>query len=403
MSLKNTNLAERITIAVMLSGSIFTGLIFVSLSPVLPALAEHFKGGEDGVLLAQWVMTFPSVGLIIGGLAGGWLSERFRTSRVLAAGLLLYGIAGTAGLYVDTPALLLGSRFLLGVAGCFITLATTALITERFSESQRPRMFGYKYAIGSGISIGGILVAGLMADQFGWRSPFALYAVGFLALLLLQLAGGWPKDTVRVAPDPASSSGGGFRLLAPLWPVFLTIIVFGIVMMMVSTQVPFLLQEIDSAAPVQIAWAVGSAAVGSVLGGLSFGAIDRVLKRRTFLLIVLLWCLGLGSLGLSQALIQAALGCALCGFAAGLFIPNMLTALVEKAHESVRNRAIGLLYSAIFIGDFINPPAIAPLTAALGRHGAFLAVAGLCGLVFVTLMVVTCVSPGQKPRRSSTG
>ena len=70
-------------IAVMLTGAMFSGLIFVAVGPVLPMLASHFGGGNQGAALAQWTMTVPSVGLVFGGLFGGWIFDRFGPRQVL--------------------------------------------------------------------------------------------------------------------------------------------------------------------------------------------------------------------------------------------------------------------------------------------------------------------------------
>lgn len=65
--------------AVMLAGPPLMALTFSSIAPVLPAIGHHFSTlhsfSGDGATFAQWVMTAPAIGLMLGG-ASWWYSAR---------------------------------------------------------------------------------------------------------------------------------------------------------------------------------------------------------------------------------------------------------------------------------------------------------------------------------------
>jgi hypothetical protein len=61
--------------------------------------------------------------------------------------------------------------------------------------------------------------------------------------------------------------------------------------------------------------------------------------------------------------------------------------VLDRAAAAVRSRALGLAYSAVFLGDFLNPFVIAPISAALGLAGAFRTIAALLCVVLVATLL----------------
>jgi len=68
------------------------------------------------------------------------------------------------------------------------------------------------------------------------------------------------------------------------------------------------------------------------------------------------------------------LGFAVMGIGAGLIEATSALLILSRAPERLRARAVGLLLSAVFLGQFLNPLIVDPLRTSLGIHGAFLAV-----------------------------
>jgi dipeptide/tripeptide permease len=71
------------------------------------------------------------------------------------------------------------------------------------------------------------------------------------------------------------------------------------------------------------------------------------------------------------------LGCCLTGLGGGLLNVYFPVLLMELAPPAVRSRAVGLLYTVQFLGDFVNPFAIYPLRLLFGIEGAFVAIGAL--------------------------
>jgi MFS family permease len=77
----------------------------------------------------------------------------------------------------------------------------------------------------------------------------------------------------------------------------------------------------------------------------------------------------------------------LVGIGSGFNTPLMTTAVMSAVPLSASANAVGLAMGSLFLGQFLHPPALTPLRAAFGLHGAFLWMGGL-SLVVAVLAVL---------------
>jgi MFS family permease len=125
------------------------------------------------------------------------LADRLGKAKVLIIALAIFTIAGTAGFLTDSFALLLASRFILGVGLAGISLTATALIGEYYGGMQRSKVIGYQTAA---TGVGTLLmetVGGALAD-IGCNYPFLIYLIGapIIAFGLLSV-----RDSSRIVRD----------------------------------------------------------------------------------------------------------------------------------------------------------------------------------------------------------
>lgn len=378
-----------LSLAVLLCGSISAGLVFVALIPVLPLLAVEYGGaGGGGELFAQSVMTMPAIGLIVGGFTSALMIRTLGAALLLVIGLGLVGACGLAAMEIEQGPVLLASRLLLGLAASMVTIATTALISNRFADATRARMLGIKGALGAVGSVIGIMISGWLGDIGGWRLPNLLYlfAWGLLALALLTI------PLQRPAAATSARTGGAVETMRLLWPIYLMVVGFGVVLMMTNTQLSFLLAEIGITRPTEASRILVISSISSAIGGFALGSIRlRIGAGRVLPLCFACWGVGLLLLGSAHSIPPAVVGSFLAGLAGGMFVPNMVATLANTAPPALRDRAIAILYSAIFLGDFLNPLIIRPISEALTRHGAFALVGAIC-------IVATIVALARRPR-----
>lgn len=375
----------------MLSGNILTALVFTLLAPVLPDIAAHFGTG-NGAFVAQMVMTMPGAGIIVGGIAGGLLVVRVGIRPALFGGLALFGVAGAAPLYIDAAPGLLVSRFVLGLAAATVQTALVTLITVAFDDNRRAKLIGYAGAIGYSAAIGSILASGALAEVGGWRAPAILYllALPILAVALLCIG--------RIErPEPAGRDGarGTVRKLLPLWPSYLLIPPLYAANYMLAIQFPFLLAANGVASPAEKSWIMVWSSVMAVAGAASSGFVrKRFGQVRLFALLCLLLGTGEAVIGFSAAAPMSIAGAAIAGLAGGMVLPALINLVVGQASAELRSAAIGFVFSAAYVGQFLNPVLLEPLRSLLGIHGIFVAVGSLLAAIGVALFGYAAVRRG---------
>jgi MFS family permease len=369
-------------LAALLTGPVFLTMVFTVLPPCLPGIAGHFGGGAAGQLTAQLVMTLPSIGLMIGGPLSGWIIDRYDARRVMFAALLAYSLLGAAGAVLTDRWSLLASRFLLGFVACALVNATNTLISRRYDPAVRAKLIGYGTFFGAGAGVLSILLSGHIAEARDWHLSFALYGLAVPVLLLAVAV--VPASGVQPAAGTTRETGS----LTALLPLYAAIALTFVAVFMSNAQLSFLLMGEGITSPAQQAGIIGMASLANGIGGGVYGWMRAWLgPRGVYALMVGMLALGLGTLGLAHSAHWFSIGCAITGFGGGLAVPHFLNLVLDRAGATVRSRALGLAYSAVFLGDFLNPFVIAPISAALGLAGAFRAIAALLCVVLVATLL----------------
>lgn len=369
-----------LAVAVMLSGTTFVGLVVAAIAPVMHAIAQHFGQEGQGELVAYGMATLPSVGVMIGGPITGWAIDRVGSRRFLLIALAIFGVMGTAGLYLDNLTALIASRFILGVAASGIVAGTLIMIGEYFDADTRARVLGYQGAVGAIVVLGIILSSGQLADWGGWRAPFALYFAAFviMAVTAFAIPPRPPAVARRVAVQAASPAAR--QTLFLLWPVLVLVAVLFIGSFMPTLQVSLLLADNGVLKPSNQSYVLGASAIMVAVGAASYSTVRRYWSDRTMLRMSAI-SLGFGIvvMGLSHGFALVAVGCAISGFGTGLLNPQVNNLLITRAGEAARGRAVGLGYTARYAGDFLNPVIVRPIKQEVGIHDAIIIV----GAVFL--------------------
>ncbi len=177
----NKNLAVKITI---LLTSMMTVMAGATIAPSLPEMTRAFPQNSNAEAMVKLVLTIPGLFIAITAPLSGWVIDRYGRIPLLLIMLLVYGVAGTSGLYLDTLLEILVGRAFLGIAVGGIMTTSVALIGDYFDGSERQKFLGIQsgvMAIAGAIFITG---GGLLADV-GWRYPFLIYAMAFAVFPLV--------------------------------------------------------------------------------------------------------------------------------------------------------------------------------------------------------------------------
>jgi MFS family permease len=364
---------DRLAMAVMVSGGWWMALIFTAIAPILSTMSDELGGAKNGYWIGQLTMTIPDIGIIVGGPIAGLLVERYSARMLLFASFGLYAVAGAAGMIVDDGSSMLSTRLLVGLAGAGIATSTTALIGNRFEGTTRVKALGYWSAFGA---LGGFLsamIAGWVANLGGgWHAPFSLYGLAAIPLIMALFVLPARKQTAVKAEKVAVPS------VWHLWPLYAGMIPVYVAVFMTGVQLSFLLGADKISDPVTQSWVIATASGGSILGAASFAFLrPRLGVKGAMIMFIALMAVGNLIMPLTSDPIIMAIGAAFNGAGGGMANPYFAAILIERAPVAARGRAIGLLYTVQFFGEFMNPFVVTPLAGLLGIHGAFLAVSAL--------------------------
>lgn len=375
----------RMALVALLAGSPLLALMFAALGPVLPMMAAHFDEGNDGAFATQMIMTVPAIGVIIGGLMAGFMVDRFGPRPVLLWGLGLYGVAGSAGLYIDDLWPLLAARVVVGLTIAHAVTAVGVVVGGWFQGLARVRFLGYQAAV-AGISALIFLVSsGLIAEQFSWRAPFALYLLAFVVLAIS--AATIRADEVPARERDAPSPAGAFR---PLFPIYGVALFLFTAYFMTSIQLSFLLAAENVTSPLTRSLVIAGGVLAGGLCGGSYGwVVARIGSRGAQILLTTLLGSGLIVIGTADSLAIIAVGAIMSGGGGGMIPPHIESRLLGTARIEVRARAISFMFTALYVADFLNPLVVTPIRTAFGIHAAFIAIGSMLVIAAVPLALRT--------------
>jgi MFS family permease len=356
-----------------------------TISPALPALADHFQSTPNVAYLSRLLITLPSLVIAIFAPLAGMVIDRFGRKRLLIVGITLYGFAGSAGIVLDTLPGILASRAFLGLSVAAVMTVSSTLMGDYFSGRVRERFMGFRQGF---IQYGGVvfLTLGGILAVVDWRAPFLVYLLAFailpLAILFLfepdrsQIAGG-RNDEDRSSPP--------YVMIGMLYAIG---VVHSIAFYMGPTQLPFFLRDLGVLSPMVAGLAMALISIASAsVSMFAFAWFRRVFHRDTIFVIAFV---GFGVsywlMTVLDTLAPVLFVLALTGASLGLLFPNLSLWVLEIAPGWIRGRILGGLATSIFVGHFLSPLVSQPMAEAWNLRTAY-AVLGsamiLVGIFFI--------------------
>ncbi|MDQ4214575.1 multidrug effflux MFS transporter [Microbacterium capsulatum] len=339
--------------------------------PQLPQLASAL-GTSDA--LAQATMSACMIGLGLGQLVAGPLSDRFGRRRPLLVGVAAFAALSLACALAPGIELLLVARFLQGLAGSAGIVICLAVARDQFQGAELSRMLSHLFLVSGTAPVVAPVVGGQLARIMDWRGVFGVLAViGATLLLLVMLA---LPETL----DPAGRHAGGIRELGSHTGAVLRDRLFvavlcagaggGVAFFTYLSLTSFVLQDEFGLDPQGFGTAFALGALANILGS----QISRPIVRRAGPLRVYL--LGVTSMALACALlaILALLSAGMPGFVAALVGFMLCTGLggpnssaLALAHHGAR---AGTASAMLGMSTFLVGPLVSPLAASAGGTNA---------------------------------
>lgn len=188
--------------------------------PVLPQLAQNI-GTSDA--LAQATMSVCMIGLGIGQLITGPLSDRFGRKRPLVIGVMLFTLFSALCAIAPSIELLLVARLLQGLAGSAGVVISMAIARDLFEGVALSRMLSLLVLVSAAAPIIAPIIGGQLARFMDWRGIFFVLTGIGAALVFVALFG--VRETLFEGRHTGSAIGGTASHLAAVLrdPLFVSL------------------------------------------------------------------------------------------------------------------------------------------------------------------------------------
>lgn len=180
---------------------VLTAIGPLSIDMYLPSfpLIERNLGGQPGSVELTLAAFF--IGLTLGQLFYGPLSDRFGRKKPLYVGLVIYTIAAIGAACAASIPALIGWRFVQGLGGCAGIIIPSAIVRDRCSARESARAFSLLMLVMGLAPILAPLLGGALLGLAGWRSIFVVLAVfGAACLLAIRIGLAESHDTRHEPP-----------------------------------------------------------------------------------------------------------------------------------------------------------------------------------------------------------
>ena len=360
--------------------------------PALPELADDLASTPSA---AQLTITACLVGLALGQLVAGPLSDRFGRRRPLLVGLVAYLLTSLACAFAPSVTVLVILRLVQGLAGAAGLVVARAVARDLY-EGRRLVLFFSRLTLISGLApVVAPVLGGQLSRVMSWRGIFVVLA-GFGALLLV--AGLLQRETL---PAERRSSGGltttlrGFRVLLGdrfFVGAALSAGLAGASMFAYISGATFVLQRVHGMSAQGFSLVFGLNSVGIM----AMSQLGARLSRRRPPAEVLGLGLALNLLGAAALTTTVLLGLGLAFLVPSLFVMVSALGLVFPTATALAMSdypaQAGTASSLLGLGQFVFGAVVAPLVGIAGEGTAVplgvvaVTVSALASLAFLTLV-----------------
>jgi DHA1 family bicyclomycin/chloramphenicol resistance-like MFS transporter len=253
--------------------------------PALPALARDLGSSTSS---AQLTMTTCLLGLALGQVVAGPVSDRHGRRGPLLVGVIIFIVASLMCAFSSSVTVLILLRFVQGLAGAVGLVIAQAAGRDIHKGTRLTRYHGRIVVLSGLAAIVAPVIGGQLATLLEWRGFFVVLAgIGGVLLLTVLL---WFRETLPVA---TRVTGGARSTGADLRTLFVDRLFIGAMLSSVFTAATyfaylagasFVLQDIYALSPAAYSLVFGLNAAGFALFGFLGGRAAERSERLAFIL-----------------------------------------------------------------------------------------------------------------------
>lgn len=323
--------------------------------PALPALGTYFNTPAS---MVQLTLTVSMIGLAIGQLFIGPLSDRYGRKYPLMASLALFIASTIACLLSSGIGEFLVCRLLQGIAGAGGVVISKSIATDLYEGKRLARFFSMLSSVQGLAPICAPVLGGMLLMVTDWRGIFwTLLVIGVLLLIAVS----YFNETLLIRSQGNMSSA--FKAYMPVMRnrcfmryVLVQSMAMGVMFTYIAAS-PFIFQQHYGLSPLAYSLCFGVNALG-IMGGslliIRFRKVETAIRTGVsgFLLMSVIVAILLTT-NFSVYIVEAGLFILLVFL--GMILPTSTTLALEPVRENSGNASAILGFLTFFVGGVCSP------------------------------------------------
>ncbi|MGI2328361.1 multidrug effflux MFS transporter [Planococcus sp. YIM B11945] len=252
--------------------------------PAFPSLAEVFKTNASSVQLS---LTACLLGLSVGQLVAGTLSDMQGRRKPLIVSLIIYVIASAACMFAPNIGVFIAMRFAQGFAASAGLVISRAIVRDVSSGAELTRLFALLMVVNNLVPLLAPSVGSGVLIFANWKGIFLVLSVLGLILLLItafRMAESLPPEK-RVPSNWKSTFGNFASILKDRqftgYALAQGFLIGGVFAYVAGT--PFIYQNIYGVSPQVFSLLFGMNGIGLIIGSYSVGRFTHIYSEKQFL------------------------------------------------------------------------------------------------------------------------
>lgn len=343
--------------------------------PTLPEMTGYFRTSSSMVQLG---LTTSMVGLAVGQLVFGPLSDRYGRRRPLIIAMSLFLLSTIGCIFAANISQFVAMRLLQGFAGSGGVVLSRSIASDKYSAAELATMLGLIGAINGIATVAAPVAGGIAAGIAGWKGIFWCLMILGAGLLAGSIRMHEPLSGSKMKKNSREAFLGGFRDVLRNRKFMTYILQYGLTLAIIFINVasaPFIMQEHFGISQLTFSLVFGANAIGmAVASALAsrFRSMERALtvSGDGMLAVGIMLCIALVTgcgFWLYEGLLFILLGMTGMSFTAS----NALAMECEQENAGI---ASALLGTAGYVFGGIVPPIVG--------MGDMMTTAGMLFLIF---------------------
>ena len=359
----------------------------MGLAPSLASIAADMP--EVPVSIVQTLTSFPSFVMIFVCLIANKVIEYVGKKRVLLTGAIAISAVGILGyLFNSSIVLLYCWAGHLGVGFGTVLPTTSGVLAENYDEKERGSLMGIQ-SVFTNIGAMYLTYVGGWVAAIHWKLNYLVYLYALIPVIFGIIF--LPNDKPVKAEVSGDEKVGFGSLNKTTWVfgaiTFLFMILYGVH----SANISFFVMEKELGSPAVVGTIMAVCTLGGMLGGATFGAVNKIFKTYTFAAAFFLLAISLVITIKAPNITVLLIGALLCGCSISWDIPQSMLSITNTNRVEAAAVACSVAHIGGQIGTFCSSLVMTNITSVFSqsvsvRYAITAAISAACGVIVILII-----------------